>query len=94
MNQAGLFDDDPQTNFLDKVESQPRKGEYELPADARIDACKSCQAQIVWTYRPNGRAMPLSLATVQTRGGKKYCLTHFSDCPESKEWSTKKARPS
>lgn len=86
--------DEKQSNFFSAVESAPRRGEYELPVDTRIETCKSCGAQIVWTYRPNGRAMPLSLATVQTRGGKKYCLTHFADCPDSKEWSQQKARSS
>lgn len=94
MSQARFDDDPPQSNFLDRVPVAARKGEYELPSDARIDRCKSCDAQIVWTYLPSGKAMPLSLATVQTRGGKKYCLSHFADCPHGKEWSTKKARPS
>lgn len=78
---------DTQETFFDQVESTPRRGEYELPTDAAIDTCKSCGAQIVWTHRPHGCAMPLSLATVQTRGGKKYCLSHFADCPEAKDWS-------
>jgi hypothetical protein len=76
-----------QLNFFSAVESAPRRGEYELPQDARVDRCKSCGAQIVWTHRPHGRAMPLSLATIQTRGGKKWALSHFVDCPDAKDWS-------
>jgi hypothetical protein len=82
--------DDQQLNFFNMVEPTQRRGEYELPVDARIDTCKSCGAQIVWTHRPHGRAMPLSLATIQSRGGKKYCLSHFADCPDSREWSRKR----
>lgn len=81
--------DAKQLNFFSAVEREARKGEYELPVDARIDYCKSCGAQIVWTHRPHGRPMPLSLATVQTRGGKKWCLSYFADCPDAKEWSRK-----
>lgn len=85
---------DKQLNFFDQVQPAQRKGEYELPIDAGIDSCKSCGAQIVWTRKPHGKPIPLSLATVQTRGGKKYCLSHFADCPDAKEWSQTKARPS
>lgn len=79
-----------QLDFFSAVEPQTRKGEYELPVDARIDTCKSCGTQIVWTNHPYGRPMPLSLATIQTRNGKKWCLSHFSDCPDAKEWSRKR----
>lgn len=81
---------DEQTNFLDLAMPGPRRGERVLPAGARIDRCKSCDAQIVWTRTEDGRAMPLSLATAQTRDGVCYVLPHFADCPEAKEWSRKR----
>lgn len=64
-----------------------RKGEYELPANIQIGKCHSCQADVAWIKTKNDRWTPLSLATVETRDGIKYALTHFSDCPEAKEWS-------
>lgn len=76
-----------QMSLLDAAEPAERRGEYALPSGARVVACLSCGASIVWLHTPAGRAMPLSLATVQTRGGVAYCLSHFADCPEGKEWS-------
>ena len=67
----------------------PRKGEYLLPEGATIERCKSCEAQIVWARTEADRPIPLSLATVQTRDGKKWLLSHFSDCPDSTGWSRK-----
>jgi len=64
----------------------PRRGEYPLPTGAKIERCKSCGAAIVWAHTANDRAIPLSLATAQTRDGVAYCLSHFADCPESKGW--------
>lgn len=69
----------------------PRTGEYPMPDGARIEQCRSCSAQIVWARTPAGRAIPLSLATVQTRDGKQWLLSHFSDCPHGREWSNKQA---
>jgi hypothetical protein len=64
----------------------PRRGEYPLPPGARIEKCKSCGAEIVWARTDAGRAIPLSLKTVQTRDGVAYLLSHFADCPEAKGW--------
>jgi hypothetical protein len=64
----------------------PRKGEYPLPPGARIEKCKSCGAEIVWAQTEAGRPIPLSLATVQTRDGRQWLLSHFADCPESRGW--------
>lgn len=75
-----------QLNFLDQAPQGERKGEYVLPP-GQVEACRSCGAQIVWAHTPNGRAIPLSLATVQRRDGIAYCLSHFVDCPEAKDWS-------
>lgn len=66
-----------------------RRGEYEVPEHATPTTCRSCGAAMVWIKTANGRAMPLSLATVETRDGVRYALAHFADCPEAKEWSKK-----
>jgi hypothetical protein len=66
-----------------------RPGEYPIPAYGRVAKCASCSADIVWTKTDKGRPMPLSLATAETRDGVCYALTHFSDCPEAKDWSKK-----
>lgn len=66
-----------------------RRGEYALPA-GQVEACRSCGARIVWARTPAGRAIPLSLATVQRRDGVAYALPHFVDCPNAKEWSRKR----
>lgn len=90
--------DDPrfveQADFFGQVPNERRIGEYPIPALGDIERCKSCGAQIIWTKTAKNRAVPLSLATVQTRNGVKYALSHFSDCPDGKEWSKKKARSS
>lgn len=63
-----------------------RAGEYALPSPAHVARCKSCNAPIVWTRTEGGRAIPLSLATVEERGGVRYALTHFADCKDAKGW--------
>jgi len=68
-----------------------RKGEYQLPEGATIERCKSCNAQIVWAKTAADKPIPLSLATVQTRDGKTWLLSHFTDCEHGKEWSKRKA---
>jgi len=64
-----------------------RKGEYELPANAVPTRCHSCGAGMIWVNTAKGRALPLSVATIEERDGGKYALPHFADCPQSKEWS-------
>jgi len=66
-----------------------RTGEYEVP-QGKVEHCRSCGASIVWANTPKGRAVPLSLATVQEHDGKRYALSHFTDCPQAKEWSKKR----
>lgn len=66
-----------------------RPNEYELPATPYLSRCGSCGAPMAWTKTKNGKAMPLSLLTVEERGGVKYALPHFADCPQAKEWSKK-----
>lgn len=64
-----------------------RRGEYELPEIATPTTCRSCGAAMVFIKTAQGKALPLSLATVEERDGKRYALAHFADCPQSKEWS-------
>ena len=78
-----------QHSFLDEAAPAGRTGEYALPIGGTIEACRSCGAQIVWTETAKGKAIPLSLATVERRDGVAYCLSHFVDCPEAKDWSRK-----
>lgn len=66
-----------------------RKNEYELPLRADPAHCRSCGAAIVWITTDHGKAMPLSVATIEERDGFKYALPHFADCPQAKEWSHK-----
>jgi len=65
---------------------QPRRGEYQVPADATIDYCHSCDAEIVWIKTPKGKAMPLSVKTIERRDGERWAICHWADCPEAKEW--------
>lgn len=67
-----------------------RAGEYLLPAHAEVATCRSCGRAIVWATTGAGKAIPLSLATVVERGGQKYALSHFADCPDAKDWSRKR----
>jgi len=67
-----------------------RAGEYAIPPDAQVAHCRSCEAEIVWARTEGGRAIPLSLKTVEERGGVRYALTHFADCPHGKEWSKRR----
>jgi len=64
----------------------PRRGEYVLPPNAKIERCKSCGAEIVWARTDAGKAIPLSVATAQTRDGRQWLLSHFADCEHAKEW--------
>jgi hypothetical protein len=63
-----------------------RAGEYPVPEGATSAACRSCGARIVWTRTAAGKPIPLSVATIQEHDGVRYALTHFADCPESREW--------
>lgn len=64
-----------------------RQGEYEVPSNAQIGTCHSCQAPVVWTKSKNDKWLPLSVATIETRDGVRYALSHFVDCPDAKKWS-------
>jgi hypothetical protein len=69
-----------------------RRGEYEIPDYAKVVLCVSCSAAIIFVKTPNDRSIPISLATVEMREGKKYGLTHFADCPDAAEWSGARGR--
>lgn len=66
-----------------------RKGEYELPPNAIPRVCASCGAGMVWIRTAKGKAMPLSVATIEDRDGIRFALPHFVDCEQAKEWSKK-----
>jgi hypothetical protein len=66
-----------------------RPGEYVMPHPVYRAKCKSCGAEITFVRTAGGRMMPLSLSTVEERDGVRYALSHFIDCPDSKEWSGK-----
>ena len=67
-----------------------RPGEYELPPNAHPTRCASCGMGMTFVRTKGGKMMPLSLATVEERDGVRYALPHFIDCPQAKEWSTKR----
>lgn len=75
-----------QASFLDDAAPAGRPHEYAIPAGAAIEHCRSCGAQIVWAQTPAGRAVPLALASVQTRGSVQYAVSHFRDCPDAGQW--------
>ena len=52
-----------------------RKGEYEMPIRSELGQCKSCGAGIVWIETERGKAMPLSIATIEERDGFKFALS-------------------
>lgn len=78
-----------QVSFLADAQPAGRPHEYPLPSNAHIEHCRSCGAQIVWGRTDLGKAVPLSLATVQTRDGTPYAVSHFRDCPDAGQWGTK-----
>lgn len=64
---------------------EPRKGEVEVtPADTH-DTCKSCGAAILWHKFEHGPYLPLSIRTIeQDAGGRRFALSHFTDCPNAR----------
>ena len=66
--------------------TQQRAGEYPIPAGATSCPCRSCGQEIVFTRTAQGKAIPLSLVTMEERDGVCYALTHFADCPHSRDW--------
>lgn len=67
-----------------------RRGEYMVPLHHKVEYCKSCGREIIWARTPGKKAIPLSLKTVRTaKDGRRWCLSHFVDCEQGKEWSKK-----
>lgn len=71
-----------QHTFLDQVPP----GNYEMPAGAKQERCRSCGALIVWGKTASGSAMPLDVLNQLTIDGKRYGRTHFATCPQGREW--------
>lgn len=88
-DQLSLFDPPPpDPDAAPAPDPHRRRGEYLVPVRPKIERCRSCGKRIVWTRTPSKKAIPLSLATVRRDGdGRRWCLPHFFDCPQSKEWS-------
>lgn len=68
----------------DSTELAP--GEFVIPAGAKVEHCRSCDAPIVWTRTAEGKAIPLSLDLAEERGGLRIAKTHFVDCKHRREW--------
>lgn len=70
-----------------------RANEYLVPDKAKTTLCSSCGASIIWTRTSkNGRAIPLSVATIRTAdNGVCVALPHFVDCPNAR--SHRRASP-
>jgi hypothetical protein len=61
--------------------------------ERRITRCKSCRARIIWLRTDLGRNMPVDADTVDVHDeiyehGRH--VSHFSTCPQGKEWSTRR----
>lgn len=63
-----------------------RVGEYAIPSHYHEAVCHSCGAPMIFIRTRNGKAMPLSAATIEVRDGVRYALTHFADCPDAADW--------
>jgi hypothetical protein len=62
-----------------------RAGEEELPEEAAPESCASCGAAIAWATTESGQPMPLSLASIERRGGRRWALAHVVDCPQDEQ---------
>lgn len=90
-DQLSLFD--PPPDPADSPDPAPapdphrRRGEYALPSGRKVENCRSCGRPIIWIRTKTGAALPLSVKTIRTdKEGVKWCLSHWVDCPQSKEW--------
>ncbi len=67
-----------------------RKGEYKVPEYvSHVVPCRSCGKSMIFIKTDAGKAMPLSVATIEYRDGSKFALPHFADCEQANEWSKK-----
>ena len=68
-----------------------RPHEYEVPEYvSHVVPCRSCGMGMIFVKTDAGKAMPLSVATIEVRDGKRFALPHFADCDQAKEWSKKR----
>lgn len=68
-----------------KVESGPKSA----------DACRSCQAPIVWLRTTAGKTMPVDAESTwpgDLEYDKERHTSHFSTCPQASKWSKKKPK--
>jgi len=63
--------------------------DFEIPPDAAMLRCRSCGAAIAWAKTKAGKQMPLDLATVEEREGKRYAESHFARCKDAAGWRKK-----
>jgi len=64
--------------------SDPRKGEYRVPASAPLSQCRSCHAPIIWATTGSNKPIPLSVASIRRdENGVKWAISHFADCPHA-----------
>jgi hypothetical protein len=66
---------------------------YPVPENPRIERCRSCNAQIIWTWTGTGQSMPLSVRTIEARGADRVAQSHFVDCPQAAAWRRKPTGP-
>ena len=73
----------PQPDAPDRT---PRRGEIQVSGNDTPDCCYSCGAPILWHHTKTGRAIPLSVRTIeQDAGGRRFALSHFADCPNANQ---------
>lgn len=72
-----------------------KPNEYLVPRTAKPTRCSSCGASIIWTRTSkNGRAIPLSVATIRTAdNGDTVALPHFVDCPNAAQHRKSAGKP-
>lgn len=66
---------------------------FEVQANARVDACRSCRTETYWIRTARGAPMLVDCDVV---GGRRpdgvtvgRGVAHFATCPHSKLWSRK-----
>jgi hypothetical protein len=57
----------------------------QIDQNARIERCRSCGAAIWWGRTRAGKACPFDVI-----GLERTAQTHFSTCPQNREWSRKR----
>jgi hypothetical protein len=54
----------------------------EIDTGARVQHCRSCGALIWWGKTPVGKLCPFDVVD-----GARTAVTHFSTCPQARDWS-------